>query len=61
MQGDDRNDQFDDLFEPFELGDTPAAGEPSAPTAQDITETFDPHPCHPPRSKPVSSRFITTT
>ncbi len=47
MQGDDRNDQFDDLFEPFELGDTPAAGEPSAPTAQDITETFDPPPLPP--------------
>jgi ribosomal protein L40E len=23
MQGDDRNDQFDELFEPFELGDAP--------------------------------------
>ncbi len=33
MQGDDRNDQFDDLFEPFELGDPPPAGSlgPAAP------------------------------
>ncbi len=47
MQGDDRNDQFDDLFEPFELGDTPASDEASAPVADDITETFDPPPMPP--------------
>jgi hypothetical protein len=47
MQGDDRNDQFDDLFEPFELGETPAGSESSAPTADDITETFDPPPVPP--------------
>lgn len=47
MQGDDRNDQFDDLFEPFELGDTPAADEPPVPVENDITETFDPPPMPP--------------
>jgi hypothetical protein len=41
MQGDDNNDQFDDLFEPFELGSTPA---PGASSDDDITETFDPPP-----------------
>jgi hypothetical protein len=34
MQGDDRNDQFDELFEPFELGDAPAPdAAPSQPDA----------------------------
>lgn len=32
MPGDDRNDQFDDLFEPFELGDVPASMDPAAPS-----------------------------
>ncbi len=41
MQGDDSNDQFDDLFEPFELDDTPA---PASQSDDDITETFDPPP-----------------
>lgn len=44
MQGDDRNDQFDELFEPFELGDAPTAGEsldpppPPAPLEQQASE-----------------------
>lgn len=29
--GDDRNDQFDDLFEPFELSDVPETAPPSVP------------------------------
>ena len=33
MQGDDRNDQFDELFEPFELGDAPTVETPLAPPA----------------------------
>ena len=41
MQGDDKNDQFDDLFEPFELDGATA---PSAAADDDITETFDPPP-----------------
>lgn len=47
MQGDDRNDQFDDLFEPFELPDTPAVDQPTGPAADDITDTFDPPPVPP--------------
>jgi hypothetical protein len=31
MNGDDRNDQFDELFEPFELSDTPPSGSPTPP------------------------------
>jgi len=31
MQGDDTNDQFDDLFEPFELSNTPTPPPPPAP------------------------------
>jgi hypothetical protein len=31
MQGDDRNDQFDELFEPFELSDPPTSTAPTAP------------------------------
>ena len=36
--GDDRNDQFDDLFEPFELNETPDTSDASAPDESDITE-----------------------
>lgn len=35
MQGDDRNDQFDELFEPFELSGAPAP--PSAPVSDSPT------------------------
>ena len=31
MQGDDRNDQFDELFEPFELSDPPPSSKPAPP------------------------------
>jgi len=31
MNGDDRNDQFDDLFEPFELSDAPQDSTPAPP------------------------------
>jgi hypothetical protein len=41
MQGDDTNDQFDDLFEPFELPEAPTS---ETPPSDDITETFDPQP-----------------
>ena len=47
MQGDDRNDQFDDLFEPFGLGNSPASETPTDPETDDITETFDPPPVPP--------------
>ena len=33
MSGDDRNDQFDELFEPFELSDPPPSGTPAPPPA----------------------------
>lgn len=33
MSGDDRNDQFDELFEPFELSDPPPSGTPTPPPA----------------------------
>ena len=48
---DDRNDQFDDLFEPFELPDAPAAGE--APSEQ--------APAHVPNTNgPVPESHVTT-
>ncbi len=34
MQGDDRNDPIDDLFEPFELGEPPSGGSTPPPPAQ---------------------------
>jgi len=40
MDGDDRNDQFDDLFEPFEL-DASQAADTATP---DLPEVFDPQP-----------------
>jgi len=39
MKGDDRSDQFDDLFEPFELGDTPPADPPPAPAPTQSEQT----------------------
>jgi len=39
---DDRNDQFDDLFVPFELPETPAVGAPPAPSDEPIPTPFDP-------------------
>ncbi|MCL1599642.1 MAG: hypothetical protein M3094_10695, partial [Actinomycetia bacterium] len=38
MQGDDRNDPIDDLFEPFELGEPPSDGS-VPPPAQPAAET----------------------
>lgn len=56
MQGDDRNDQFDDLFEPFDLVNTPeeliaepAPVETPAPIAADTTGEV-----------PVSQQHVTT-
>lgn len=64
MQGDDRNDQFDELFEPFELGDTPATSDASETPDAEITETFDP-PLVPPSTpqtgeQPVHHDHVTT-
>lgn len=39
MQGDDTNDQFDDLFEPFELSDTPTTPPPSPILPEGGSET----------------------
>ncbi len=65
MQGDDRNDQFDDLFEPFELDETRADDQSSEPVADDITETFDPPPIPPPveqtGEQPVHHDHVATT
>ncbi len=44
MQGDDRNDQFDDLFEPFELGDSPTTEQQAASPPGDVADVFDPQP-----------------
>ncbi len=49
MQGDDRNDQFDDLFEPFELGDPPPPGSPGVATPR------------PPESKPDTEEHAAIT
>jgi ribosomal protein L40E len=48
---DDRNDQFDDLFEPFELPDPPAPG--SSPDPAPSSEAVNTH-------APVSDRHVTT-
>ncbi len=65
MQGDDRNDQFDDLFEPFELADTPAADQSKVPATDDTTETFDPPPVPPPsgrtEAQPVHHDHVATS
>lgn len=47
MQGDDRNDQFDDLFEPFELDETQTAEHQNEGASADVPEVFNPQP--PPR------------
>jgi len=47
MHGDDRNDQFDDLFEPFELADSSTGDQSTMPPRDDITETFNPPPTPP--------------
>ncbi len=49
MQGDDRNDQFDELFEPFELSDPPPSGTPPAPSRAS-QEPAPQEPATPPRS-----------
>jgi len=44
MQGDDRNDGFDDLFEPFELDDSPTAEQMSQQSPDLEVEPFEPQP-----------------
>ena len=59
MQGDDRNDQFDDLFEPFDLVDTPAeliedpppTGDPASDENRAVDATGE---------TPVSQQHVTT-
>ena len=60
MQGDDRNDQFDDLFEPFDLVDSPAelTGD-TDPTG--IPITADHRPTESTGEIPVSQQHVTTT
>ena len=50
--GDDK-DQFDDLFEPFELAETPAATPAAGSTAPDVDQPFDP-------ARGVSQTHVTT-
>jgi hypothetical protein len=57
MQGDDRSDQFDDLFEPFELGDSPTAEQAAASPPGDVAEPFDPRP-EPPRSEQTGEQPV---
>ncbi|MEZ5176339.1 MAG: discoidin domain-containing protein [Acidimicrobiia bacterium] len=51
MEGDDRNDQFDDLFEPFELSDTPPTPTTTAPSQAAATTG----------EMPISQQHVTTT
>ena len=44
MQGDDRNDQFDELFEPFELNDPPPSTTPSPAAPPPRREPVTPDP-----------------
>lgn len=65
MQGDERNDQFDDLFEPFELSDSPTPEQEAASSSRDAAEVFDPQP-EQPRSQhsggqPVHGSHVSTT
>lgn len=59
MNGDDRNDQFDDLFEPFELSGDPAPAPPAAPqpspTAQDVQHAATTG------EMPISQQHVTTS
>ncbi len=65
MQGDDRNDQFDDLFEPFELSGSADSDQPTSREPDDATETFAP-PAVPPAGEqtgeqPVHHDHVTTS
>ena len=60
MQGDDRNDQFDELFEPFELSGTPASPPPNAGSEVTTHEPFDPPP-PPPAAPPTAPNAHDTT
>ncbi len=65
MQGDDPNDQFDDLFEPFELGDSPTTEHPFQSPPDDAVEPFDPKPAprqsEPTVEQPISQNHVTTS
>ncbi len=67
MKGDDRNDQFNELFEPFELGDAPPPGEDGRPAPSTGGEIFDPSTSAPkPRlqhtgEQPISQQHVSTT
>ncbi|MEN8041108.1 MAG: discoidin domain-containing protein [Actinomycetota bacterium] len=57
MQGDDNNNQFDDLFEPFELAEPPTSEQPAVPEAEEPVERFDPPP-PPPRQDTTTEQTI---
>jgi hypothetical protein len=60
MQGDDRNDQFDDLFEPFDLVDNPAEMTAEQPSAS----AEPPEPTRSPDSTgeiPANQQHVTTS
>lgn len=57
MQGDDRSDQFDELFEPFELGNTPTPEQETASRPGDAVEPFDPQPEQPRSEQPDEQVF----
>ncbi len=52
MQGDDTNDQFDDLFEPFELSSTPTTPPPPIPPRGGTESTGE---------MPISQQHVTKT
>lgn len=58
MHDDDRNNQFDELFEPFELDATPQTDTPDDSASLDVPETFDPQP--PPPQPDTDAQTDTT-
>lgn len=66
MNGDERNDQFDDLFEPFELSDIPREPPPAPQPPASTTGEMPPQPTTAPASTidvtgehPVSQQHVT--
>ncbi|MDK1009925.1 MAG: discoidin domain-containing protein [Actinomycetota bacterium] len=65
MQGDDRNDQFDELFEPFELGDAPSVEDSGDPATESGVDPFDPMSAasqpHQTNEQPISQEHVATS
>lgn len=65
MQGDDRNNSFDDLFEPFELDDTPTEEQLTQQSPDLELERFQPQPGPPQPDQTVEGapvqNYVTTS